>query len=147
MQKFITVMLLSISIFISGCRTLVSDYPSTDQDNRKYSSDTVEDLDYDTNSYVIETLGEGAIACINIGSDDSISQGVKVEFYRIVERNGEKFEVVFASGVVFRTSDTTAWVKVNNPKKVNVMQNHFVRISENQKKSLFEEAKEFLGGY
>lgn len=143
MTRLIQSLLATSAILLSGCTTMVSDYKPTTLDKREYSSENVEELDYDTNSYVIETSGGGEIACINLGTKDKVNRGTRVEFYRIERRNGETFEVVFATGIVFLASDSTSWVKVNNPKKANVMRNHFVKVAQDQVKS-FKESMEWL---
>jgi hypothetical protein len=147
MKHIIFMFSILLTFVLSGCATKIGDYPATKEDKSSYKSDVAEELDYDTNPYVIETLGAGSVACINIGLKDKVDKGVKIEFFHILERNGVRYEIVFATGVVFRVSDDTAWVKVNNPRKVKVRQNHFVRVAADQSKSIIDEFNDALGIY
>ena len=147
MKYGIMVSLIVSVLLTAGCATTVSDYTVTPRDEEKYTSKSVDSPDYDRSAYVLETRGEGAIACISIGTKDNVKKGSKIEFYRIVKRNKEKFEIVFATGTVFQASANTSWVKVNDPVRAGVRLNHFARLSPDQKKSPADKVKGFLGVY
>ena len=131
--------MVSLFLFLTGCGVTVSEYKSTPRDlTAKYTSKSSEDIDYDTSSYVIKTRGDGEIACINLGSNDGIEKGTKVEFYTLEKDRGEKYEVVFARGMVFQVSPKTAWVLVKDPENAQVKVNHFVRKALDQTKTFGE---------
>ncbi len=132
---------------IAGCATTVSQYSPTPRDSQKYFSMDVGKLDYDSHPYVVETRGGGAIACVSIGLKDGASKGGKVEFFRIVRRNGKSLEVVFATGRIFQVSDTTSWVKVDDPESAGVKVDHFVKLSKDQAKTPVDTVRGWLGAY
>ena len=134
-------------LLIAGCATTVSQYSVTAKDTEKYVSKDVRSLDYDTNAYVVETRGDGTIACVNIGTKDGAAKGSRVEFFRIIRRNGKCLEIVFATGYVFQASDTTSWVRINAPESAGVKLNHFVKLSSDQTKSPMDKMRGWLGAY
>ena len=142
-----TSMCAAAFLLVAGCATTVSQYSVTAKDSEKYVSKDVRNLDYDTNTYVVETRGGGAIACVNIGVKDGASKGAKVEFFRVVRRNGKRLEIVFATGQVFQASDTTSWVKINDPEAAGVKIDHFVKLSSDQSKSPMDKVRGWLGAY
>ena len=146
MKYFSLSVLLSLIVVLAGCATTVSDYSVTSRDEEKYVSKDVAPLDYDTGTYVLQTKGDGAIACINIGSKDNVSRGSKIEFFKVIKRNKDKFDVVIATGNVFYVSTTTSWVKVDNYELANVKLNHFARLAADQSKNIHEKMMGWLGG-
>ena len=146
MKRFNFIPALAAALFLAaGCATTVSQYSSTDRDTEKYVSKDVDNRDYDTNSYVIETKGGGAIACVSIGAKDGAAKGAKIDFFRIVRRNGKSLDVVFATGRVFQVSDNTSWVRVDDPESAGVKVNHFAKLSADQSKSPADKVKGWLG--
>jgi lipopolysaccharide export LptBFGC system permease protein LptF len=145
MRKYLKSAFLFALVLAAGCATSVSDYNTTARDEEKYESKDVESLDYDTGTYVLQTKGGGAIACINIGAKDGIRKGAKIEFFQILKRNKDKFEVVVATGKVFYVSETTSWVSVNDYETANVKINLFARLAADQSKNLHEKMMGWLG--
>ena len=146
MNYFRLFVVLPMIVLAAGCATTVSDYAVTSRDEEKYASKDVESLDYDTGTYVLQTKGDGAIACINIGSKDDVRRGTKIEFFKVIKRNKDKFEVVIATGKVFYVSHTTSWVKVDNFELSNIKLNHFARLAADQSKNLHEKMMGWMGG-
>ncbi len=142
MNTKITLFLLMVTLVVSGCASGISSYSLTARDREKYISKDVSASDYKNATYVIQTKGEGAIACINIGADDGVEIGSKIDFYEIKVKNSEKFEVLIAKGKVIDISKTTCWVEVGNYNTANVMENHFARLSANQAITMGEKFKD-----
>jgi hypothetical protein len=138
--------LLALFLLLStGCAVSISDYHTTSRDQTaKYISKDAEDLDYDTGNYVLKTKGNGEVACINMGTEDGIEKGTKVEFYTIEKNRGEKYEVVFAKGRVFQPSLQTSWVYVDDYENVNLKVNHFVRKSADQTRTFGEKISDWF---
>ena len=132
---------LMVSLIVSGCATGVSSYSVTERDHEKFTSKDVTLDDYKDATYVIQTKGGGAIACINIGADDGVEVGAKIDFYTIKVKNGKKFEILIAKGKVIEVSKSTCWVEVINYSTANVMENHFARLSPDQSITLGEKFK------
>jgi hypothetical protein len=124
-----------------GCSTTIAEYPLTKQDSEKYASPDVEELDYDTNAYVIETRGGGAIACVNLGASDGVKKGSVIEFFKMVKRNKDRFDVLIATGTVFQVSKSTCWVQVDDYEDAGVRVNHFARLAAEQPKNPVETVK------
>lgn len=124
-----------------GCATAISEYPVTVRDAQKYTSKDLGASDYKNATYVIETKGGGQVACVNMGSEDGVAKGSKIDFYSIKIKNSKKFEIVFARGKVIHVSNKTSWVAVNNYETAEVMENHFARLSPDQSITLGEKFK------
>jgi len=133
--------LLVVSLILSGCATGISQYSVTARDREKFTSKDVSERDYSNATYVIQTKGEGQVACINIGSNDGVTKGAKIEFYEIKTKNSKKFEILFARGKVIDLSRNTCWVEVNNYETANVMENHFAKLSADQSITMGEKFK------
>jgi hypothetical protein len=132
---------LVVSLIASGCATAISEYSVTVRDAQKFTSKDVGASDYRSATYVIETKGEGQVACINIGSTDGVGKGSKIDFYTIKIKNSKKFEIILARGKVMLVSAKTCWVEVNNYETAEVMENHFARLSADQSITMGEKFK------
>ena len=137
----VSAFLLVSLLVISGCSTGISGYSVTARDREKFSSKDVSPQDYTNRTYVLQTKGEGEIACINIGADEGVEKGAKIDFYEIKVKNSKKFEILFAKGKVIDVSKNTCWVAVNDYETANVMENHFARLSPDQSITLGEKFK------
>jgi len=124
-----------------GCSTTIAEYPLTKQDSEKYASPVVEARDYDTSAYVIETRGGGAIACVNLGTPNGVKKGSVIEFFKIVKRNKNRFNVLIATGTVFRASKSTCWVQIDDYESAGVRINHFAKLAAEQPKNPVETVK------
>ena len=133
--------LLIVTLVITGCASGISSYSVTARDREKFTSKDVSSSDYRKATYVIQTKGEGAIACINIGADNGVEVGSKIDFYEIKLKNSKKFEILIAKGKVVDISKNTCWVEVKNYDTANVMENHFARLSANQAITMGEKFK------
>ena len=76
---------------------------------------------------VTATRGEGRFALIDLGSDFGLRIGSKVEFYTISVNGDEKLKTPFAEGKVLKVDKDSAWVEVDNFRKVGVKINSFAR--------------------
>jgi len=142
MIRFPLLLLTLCAMFAcAGCSTTIADFPLTKQDSEKYVSPDVEKLDYDTNSYVIETRGGGAVACVNLGVADGAKKGTVIEFFKMVKRNNDRFEVLLATGTVFRTSKSTCWVEIDDYENAGVKINHFAKLAAEQPKNPVQTVK------
>lgn len=134
-------LLLVLALVVSGCASGVSSYSVTARDREKFTSKDVYLSDYQNATYVIQTKGEGAIACINIGADEGVEVGSKIDFYEIKMKNNEKFEILIGKGKVIDISKNTSWVEVKNYYTANIMEGHFSRLSADQAITMGEKFK------
>lgn len=125
-------------VVAGGCATAISEYPVTSRDKQQYSSRDINAKDYEKATYVLQTKGGGELACINIGSDNGVLKGSKIDFFEKKIKNGRKFDILFAKGKVVDVSKNTCWVQVNSYETAGVMENHFARLSSDQAPTLGE---------
>ena len=138
MRKYSMLVFALSLIFIAGCATGIANYTVTSRDKEMYkSSDTTPD-DYKTNAYVLETRGDGEIACVNLGTTNGINKGTKITFYKIVKRVGKRYKIPFAEGRVIRCGEESSWVSVVDGETAGVKENHFAKKAANQSYSLGE---------
>ena len=93
---------------------------------------------YGLPAVVLQTRGSGQVACINLGENYGLENGMKMEFFTRKERKGEVFNIPFAYGKIIKTDKKTAWIEVDNYEEAGVKENNLVRVSKDQSKSLFE---------
>jgi hypothetical protein len=94
---------------------------------------------------VRQTKGGGQVALLNIGSDDGIRKGTKIEFFFYRDKGGERLAVPFATGKVAEAEEKACWVKVDDHQAAGVMENHFARPGKDQSMSFFEKVEGKLG--
>ena len=138
MRKY-SILVFALSLmYIGGCATGIANYAVTPRDKEIYkSSDTISD-DYNTNAYVLETRGDGEIACVNLGTTNGIKKGTKITFYKVVKRVGKRYKIPFAEGRVFRCGEESSWVNVDAGETAGVKENHFAKKAADQSYSFGE---------
>jgi hypothetical protein len=94
---------------------------------------------------VRQTKGDGQVALLNIGADDTIQKGAKIEFILFRDKGGERLAIPFATGKVVEVEAKTCWVKVDKYEDAGVMENHFARLSKNQTQSFIEKMEGKMG--
>ncbi len=76
---------------------------------------------------VTATRGEGRFALIDIGTNFGLRLGSKVEFYTVTANGDAKLKTPFAEGKVLKIEKESAWVEIENYRKVGVKVNSFVK--------------------
>ncbi|MBN1864548.1 MAG: hypothetical protein JW808_06570 [Victivallales bacterium] len=128
----------AIAMLLAGCVSNVADYPVTQTDMETYSNTVAADKEYQDTPYVLETRGDGEIACVNIGSKQGVAANSKISFYTVIESRGSKYMVPFAEGRVFQFGEDISWVRVKSPESAKVRKNHFAKIASDQSYSFAE---------
>lgn len=133
MQKHITsLLLLSLLLSITGCKSIVTDYEKSDRDEEIYKSKNVTAKDYTKLYYVLETRGDGEIALINLGKIQGLKKNSKIVFFKIIQSMNKRYQSVFTEGRVFQLDDNTAWVRIKNYEAADVKVKQFAKLATDQ---------------
>lgn len=95
-------------------------------------------VQYAPPAIVQQTKGSGQVALLNVGKNYGIMKDMKVEFYTIKMKNGEKRIIPFAYGKVIDVAEESCWVDVEDFEKAGVKENNFARVRRDQSKSFLE---------
>jgi hypothetical protein len=95
-------------------------------------------VQYAPPAVVQQTKGSGQVALLNVGKDYGIMKDMKVEFYTIKMKDGEKRIIPFAYGKVIDVAEESCWVDVEDFEKAGVKENNFARVRRDQSKSFLE---------
>ena len=133
MKKDISLLLLlSLIVCFTGCKSIVTDYEKGDRDEEIYKSSNVTAKDYTKLSYVLETRGDGEIAFINSGKLQGLNKNSKIIFFKIIQSMNKRYQQPFAEGRVFQLGDSTAWVRVKNYESANIKIKQFAKLANDQ---------------
>ena len=132
MKKILLPLGMFAVMVLSGCSTSIADYVITARDKEIYKNNDVTAKDYQQASYVLETRGNGEIACVNLGRKDGVRKNTKISFYTILQRIGKRYKVSFAEGRAFQVGDESSWVQIKSHETAGVKENHFAKIAADQ---------------
>ena len=126
-------------IVLSACSTTIGDYVVSERDKELYKSPDVTRKDYTKAGYVLETRGDGEIACINLGKAKGVKKGTKITFYTMITRiGGKRYQVPFAEGRAFNVGADSSWIQIKSYSTAGVKENHFAKIADDQDYTLGE---------
>lgn len=96
---------------------------------------------YAPEARVLETRGGGQVAKITMGSDYGLVNKAKVEFYEYVDNSdivagATRDPSPVGYGLVIEVAQKTAWIQIQNWKKVAVKRGHYVKLAADQSKGL-----------
>lgn len=132
MKKILFPAAVCATIVLTGCSMTVADYMISARDKEVYKSPNVTAKDYQNAAYVLETRGNGKIACVNLGRKDGVKKGTKISFYTIIRKIGKKYKIPFATGRAFQVGDESSWIQIKNYETAGIKENHFAKIAADQ---------------
>lgn len=144
-KKMLSLLSLITVLVSSGCAIHIGELPVTARDDEKFNNIYLDEhkICKDKNlpsTIVMRTKGSGRVAEINMGYDDCLREGNRVDFYNVIYKGNQRLLHTFASGRVIVIHPKTAWVEVENYKTAGVRENNFAGVALIQKKKLEEVA-------
>jgi len=129
----------------SGCAIHIGELPVTARDEEKFNNIYIDENKISKDKtlpsiVVLRTKGSGKVAEINMGYDDCLREGNRVEFCNVIYKGNQRQLRAFASGRVIVIHPKTAWIEMENYKAAGVKENNFARVALIQKKKLEEVA-------
>jgi len=137
MKKYYMFIAVAISV-ISGCATTIESYKVSDRDKEEYETSAITKEDYANTPFVLETRGDGAIACVTLGKNQNVTKGTKFVFYKVNSTVIKRYKIPFAEGRVFKFGPDTAWVEVKGGSSAGVKKGHLANIAKDQSYTLGE---------